>query len=219
MKDERAREPTARVEPLDYILAHDLNNYLNIIQGHADLLLADLDDPDIVDRLTTIKRQTIAANALLQTVAGVTRGGAQGQYDLIDVGNLLSMEIERLQSAYPVANISTEIDEDVRARADELLLSVFANLIENALKHNDSSTPTVHLTASTQDGSAVISVRDDGPGLPDDVRDQLLGRGLAHPQSGVHIIRTLVERYGGDISVETGQEGTTVTVELPGPEE
>lgn len=212
---ESSRDNTTSREPLDHILTHDINNHLNIIQGQTDLLLADVDDPDIVDRLETIKRQTIASSALLQTVGDTTRGASGVEYETVDLGSILSIEIDRLQSAYSDANITSDIDEGVQARADELLQSVCANLIENALQHSNASSPKVHVTAAAQEGSAIISVEDDGPGLPDEVRDQLLGRDLAHPQSGVHIVRSLVKRYGGDISVETGSDGTKVTLALP----
>lgn len=210
----REKEPSASAERLNYLLAHDIRNYLNIIQGHADLLLAEVDDSDVADRLSAIKHQTIAASALLQTVTDMTRSGASMEFDIVDVGRLLSIEIDRLQAAYPEATILADLDGGIQALADELLASVFANLLENALKHNTSTTPTVYVTAKEVDDMVVVSVEDDGPGLPDEKRDQLLGWDLPPPQSGVHIIRLLVDRYGGSISVETGRDGTTVTIEL-----
>lgn len=206
-------------ESLDYILAHDLANYLTIIQGNAELLLDDVDDPDMVARLNTIQRQTTAANTLLQTVSGITRGGAQHEFEAVEVSSLLTSELGRLQTAYPDTTISTNIDGQITARADDLLLSVFANLLENAMQHNDSTQPTVSVTARTQDGKVVVSIEDNGPGIPARVRDQLLGRDLAHPSSGTHIIRSLVERYGGRITADRNEGGSKVTVELPPAQE
>lgn len=62
-----------------------------------------------------------------------------------------------------------------------------------------------------------MSIEDDAPGLPVDSRDRFLGRHRAHPQSGVRIVRSLVERFGGDVDIVVEKEGTEVTVTLPAP--
>lgn len=53
------------------------------------------------------------------------------------------------------------------------------------------------------------------PGIPDEERDRFPGHGRAHPGSGIHIVRSLVERFGGGVDVITGREGTTVTATVP----
>lgn len=218
MKDSSELDASADSEAVDHILAHDLTNYLNIIRGHADLLLADVDDADIADHLHTIKGQTIAATAMLQTIGGGVRGDTQSEVDGVAVADLLSIETDRLRSAYPGASIEVNVTEGLRVRADDLLMSVFANLIENAIIHNDSPDPRVRVTATDMGRMARILVEDNGPGLPADVEDQLEGTGLAPPQSGIYIIRFLVEQYDGSISVQTGPAGTTITLEFPTPE-
>lgn len=55
----------------------------------------------------------------------------------MEVDDLLSREIDRLRSPYPHADISTMIEEQVGALADERILSVFANLPANAVRHDD----------------------------------------------------------------------------------
>jgi len=215
MDDERGVTPATRGGPLDHILAHDISNYLTIIRGHAEILLSDVDDPAVADSLNTIKRQVVAADAMLQTVGGVARGGAVAELQDVDVADCLSSEADRLESAYPGVSITTELDDRVVVRADGLVLSVFSNLLENAIKHNDAPDPTLHVTAADAGEVVIVTVADNGPGLPGDVRDQLEGRGLAQPQSGVHIVRFLVDKYGGSIAVDTGPAGTTISVELP----
>lgn len=214
--ENRTHTLSAGPEALDHIIAHDLTNHLTIVRGVTDLLLDEVDDPDTIDRLETIRRQTTAATSLLQTISGMARSGTQEEFHSVDVDEVLSIEIDRIQSAYPDASISTDVDDHVRARADGLLTSVFANLLENSIKHNDTQTPTISVTAKSRDGKAIVTVEDNGAGFPVRARDQLLGRGLAHPRSGVHIIRSMVERYGGSISVQESSEGTKVSVEIPG---
>lgn len=203
-----------QTEQIHHILTHDLKNKLTIIIGYTDVLLGDVEDPETLDRLETIKRQTIAAEALVSTAGAQTRSSTQGGGEPVDVAEVLSKEVDRLRSAYPEADISVAVDGPVRAEGGELLYSVFGNLLENSLQHNESPTPQIHVTAAVEDDTAIITFEDNGPGLPDTVHDQLEGRDLAHPTSGTHIVRSLVDRYDGYIAVDTRESGTTITIRL-----
>jgi len=200
----------------DSILAHDLTNHLFIIEGQADLLLDRLEEPIAVDRLTTIKRQTAAANSLVQTVCGMGDALERGQLDVVDVGSVLRNEVQQIRSAYPGADVSVDVPEGVFARADDLVASVFWNLLQNAVRHNGSPTPRVSVTARSLESKVVVSIEDDGPGLPDDVRRALVGDVTARRGTGVGIVRTLADRYDATISVDGEGEGTTISLEFPG---
>lgn len=145
---------------------------------------------------------------------GRTRGKSQDELEAVDVSEVLDSEVNGLRSAYPDADITVDVDGPVLADAGELVYSVFGNILQNALQHTESRTPQIRVTAEVDDDTVVVTVGDDGPGLPDDVREQLVGRDLARPTTGTHIVRSLVELYDGDIAVETGETGTTITVSL-----
>lgn len=95
---------------------------------------------------------------------------------------------------------------DVEVMADEMLSSVFANLLINAVKHNDTAKPTVAVSATATEDDVFVRVADDGRGIPDDRRQAIFeqdttldgeGSGL-----GLYQIKTLVDHYGGDVWVE-----------------
>lgn len=203
-----------RSDSLDSILAHDLTNTLQIIEGLADLLLDRCDEPTAVDRLAAIKRQAVAANALIQTVCGMGDTTSQDHLDTVDAGRILEIETSHLRSVYADAEITVDVPEGITVRADDLLPSVFRNLVQNAVQHNDSPTPQVSVTARSNDSETIIVIEDDGPGLPDDVVDDLLGVERASRGSGIGIVRALADRYDATISVESG-EGTTITMAFP----
>jgi len=202
-------------ESLDRVLAHDLTNYLSIIQLQADVLLEEVEDGSLTARLTTIRRQALDAMAMVQTVVAHARGGARGPFEPVDLAGILTAETDRLQSAYRDATVSLDCPEDLRVRADDLVRSIVANLVDNAITHDDSPEPTVDVTAAASGGMAEIDVEDDGPGMTAEVRDALEGARPAPPHSGIHVVRVLVQRYGGDVAVDTGPDGTRVTVRLP----
>lgn len=139
-----------------------------------------------------------------------------GQLDVVDVGSILRFEVQQIRSAYPGADVAADVPEGVFARADGLLASVFWNLLQNAVRHNGSPTPRVSVTARSLDSKAVVSIDDDGPGLPDDVKRSLVGDVTARQGTGVGIVRTLADRYGATISVDTAGDGTAISLEFPG---
>ena len=111
-----------------------------------------------------------------------------------------------------------------RARVDEMQLQeVCINLITNAI-HALSAERRGHVWIATRrrESKVEISIRDDGPGIAEEVRDRLFdpfvstkppgqGTGL-----GLSICYGIVKRYDGEIRVETAEgEGTTFTVRVP----
>jgi signal transduction histidine kinase len=97
---------------------------------------------------------------------------------------------------------------------------VFRNLLNNGIAHNDGD-PRVEVSVTVDEGAVVVRVADDGPGLPTDEADRLLGRdewGLADDGTGVglHMVDLVVGAYGGDVRFREGAApGVVVEVDLP----
>ena len=93
-----------------------------------------------------------------------------------------------------------------------------ANLIENAIVHGPSGQP-VDVSLTLQDGTARLSVSDQGPGPDGAARERMFERFWRAPEAsgrsgsglGLAITQAIVARYGGEIAVE----GATFTVVLP----
>ncbi|WP_254522423.1 sensor histidine kinase [Natrinema caseinilyticum] len=114
-------------------------------------------------------------------------------------------------------DVSVPADLSIRSNR-ELFELAFANLIENGLTHNDAENPcvTVDLERTTDDRSAVFTVHDNGPGIPDHEL-AVLERGeetaLEHGSGiGLWIVSWSVAALGGDLEFDTAAGGTSVTV-------
>ena len=101
--------------------------------------------------------------------------------------------------------------------ADELLYDVFANLVDNAIKHCCDVPPAVDIRLETADMGGrkfcLVSVEDNGPGIPDDLKKAIferMRRGDTKAKGsglGLYLVRTLVESYGGRVWVEDRVQG------------
>lgn len=110
---------------------------------------------------------------------------------------------------------------DVEVTADQLLGSVIRNLVKNAIQHNDTETPAITVSVDTDPESVLLRVADNGPGIPEDRRDEIFGKGEKGLESegtgiGLYLVQTLVDGYGGEVWIEDNEpRGSVFNVSLP----
>jgi signal transduction histidine kinase len=132
----------------------------------------------------------------------------------VSLQTVLENEIEEIQAAFPEAVVTEETAiPQVSVQANDMLGSVFRNLLKNAIQHNDKDVPTVTVSATARDGSAIVRVADNGPGVPDDQKAAIFGKGEKGLDShgtglGLYLVKTLVDSYDGSIRVGNRDEST-----------
>ncbi|WP_058997399.1 sensor histidine kinase KdpD [Haloarcula sp. CBA1127] len=223
---ERERELKRQRDNLDLlnqIVRHDLTNHLQTISGRAELLRDQCSD-DALEHVDGIQESSRSAAELLETAGNLATVMRQTDWETepVALGQVLSSVTEDITATYNDAQVTVP-DEypSVRVQADELLSSVFRNVLTNAIQHNDSAPPSVVVDV-TDDGDGVhVTVADNGPGIPDEQKQAVFERGEKRPDSdgtgvGLYLVRTLVDAYGGDVWVEDNEPtGTVVGVTLP----
>ncbi|GGK69709.1 sensor histidine kinase [Haloarcula sebkhae] len=223
---ERERELKRQRDNLDLlnqIVRHDLTNHLQIINGRAELL-RDQCSGDTLEHVDGIQESSQAAAELLETAGDLATVMRQTDWETepVALGPVLSSVTEDITTTYTDAQVTVP-DEfpPVQVQADDLLSSVFRNVLTNAIQHNDSPTPSTVVDV-TDDGDAVnVTVADNGPGIPDEQKRMVFERGEKRPDSagtgvGLYLVRTLVDAYGGDVWVEDNEpRGAVVGLTLP----
>lgn len=213
----------ARLEFLHSSLRHNVLNGMNVILGNVELLEGRVDG-DATSYLETIRnrgeeltRFTEATSALMENF----RGQLDTSTRPIDLSVVLPEEVDKARKRYKSARFSLETPDKMCIEGDDFVSELFSNLLSNAIVHNDKSSPEVSITARRSDGTVVVQVADNGPGIPDENKDRMLEwnvKGSDSPGTGLglSIAKVVTERYSGTLWIEDNDPvGTVVNVELP----
>lgn len=230
--DERRRqlkETNDQLEVLTRIMRHDVQNDTTVALGWAEILDEHVHGEEgrrALDRVTDACRNIAAltdtAYDLVQILAADDEEGLRTE--ATDVRAVLDDEVRKARNRHGDASITVEYGADLSGTmvvANDLLHSVFANLLTNAVVHNDRDEPRVMVDAE-RDGSRVrVRVADDGPGIPDDSKEEIFRKGEHGLESagtgiGLFLVLELVNRYGGAIHVVDNEpRGAVFVVDLP----
>ncbi len=223
--ERRLKQQRDDLELLNQVMRHDIRNDLQLVGAYASLL-EDHVDEDGEAYLEVIRESTESAVALTTTVRDLAEVMLRedAQQSGIALDRVLSQQVEEVRSAYAEAVFTVEgAFPEATVVADDMLGSVFRNLLRNAVQHNDKTPPKVDVSAAVDEEADVAEVRiaDNGPGVPAEHRDEIFGKGekgLESPGAGIglYLVRSLVETYGGDVWVQDNEpEGAAFVIRLP----
>ncbi len=183
-----------------------------------------------LDEAGTLVRTNLGrAVELIASLKHLTAGGPSGVLSVVDVTRLLEDAARGLAplARKSASRVEVRAPESLAVRTDAAALArVVLNLAHNALVHafEEGRGGTVVLAAEPSDGGAVVTVADDGRGMPPDVEARAFephfttarergGTGL-----GLSVARDLVEGpLRGSLELSTGAgRGTTIRLRLPG---
>jgi len=216
-----------QLEVLNRVLRHNLRNAINVIEGRAAMLREALDDEELRTHVSAIEDRSAALSSLgdkSATVRSLFDNEAATQ-TACDVTGLLTEVVDELSDEYPDAMLTVSTFESLHARADSRLKTALLELIENAIAHNDQSTPEVTVTTRSPSKDRTgewieLVVADNGPGIPDQ-EQETIERGEETPLQhgtgiGLWIVYWTISLYGGEISIEENTpRGTRVVLSLP----
>jgi signal transduction histidine kinase len=201
-------------------LAHGLKTPLAILaqdgeraarEGHADLAAS------IAAQVDRMRRQVDAH--LARARVDVSRHRAVSPMPLLEAVEGVVRTLTRLYAERGIAfDVQTSEAIQVRATRDDLD-EMLGNVLENACKW---ARTRCQIAARAHLGRASIVIDDDGPGIPEALRDRVPARGIradeAAPGSGLglSIAADLAQAYGGSLTLDRSPEGgLRVTIELP----
>jgi signal transduction histidine kinase len=209
-------------------IAHELNNPLQGVLGHLELLHATGAFPKQLRReVQTIYREADRAAKIVRNLL-VFAGTRRVQRRSVSLNAILQKVVALRQAACRAGNIELvrHYDEKLpRVQSDPLLLhQVFLNIVMNAEQAIAASgrSGRIEIATRTSDNRVVATVRDSGDGIPPDALSRIfepfyttkeVGKGTG---LGLAIAYGIVQEHGGQIAAANHPEGGAIfTVELP----
>ena len=214
------------LESFVYSVSHDLNSPLISVIGYVDLMENDYATAlpgEARFYLERIRASTSYIQSLIQDLLELSRvGRVQTEPDDVNVERLITDITQEIRSSHPEVEVEVEAGvpgihmNSLRAR------QLFANLLQNAVKYAGRPDVRVRVSAEpTSNGTVTLSVRDNGPGIPDDARDRVFGvferldNEVAGTGIGLAVCKRIVETSGGRIWIADSESGTDIRVTVP----
>lgn len=200
------------------LMAHDIRNLNQIGIGYLELMAESSDLEEIKELLKKPQEAMISTSQLIDNVKklkDITTG--EVTKESLKPVNLCNI-LPELKRRYTGVNnrdvaININIPSICFVPANDLIRDVFINLLDNALKHSDQEKPlnidiNVKQIKEKQKIYYRCTVDDDGPGIPDYLKDKIFarfqrGNTKAHGKGlGLYLVKALVEGYHGKVWVE-----------------
>ena len=226
----RAREELVRTERLSTVgrmanaIIHDFKQPINSVKGFADLLrLPGIDDhkrekyADMI--LGGLDRMMEMVNELLD----FARGDTKLHLEPVDLNAVVAEEINHLQgdksdTELELSFVPGEIETITLDR--RRIRRVIENLIGNA-RNALAGRGRISVATAANNGGVTLTVADDGPGIPPEIRQTLFDPFVSGDKSkgtglGLAITKSIIEELGGRIDFTTKTDaGTTFRIWLP----
>jgi len=202
--EDELQEVNRKLNLLSSITRHDIKNQLMVMEGHLALL--------------KLKQSNLASDQhFLQTEVAAERISAMirftKEYEDIGVHAPIWQEVRALvetgTKAIALGSIRpiNDVPEGLEVFADPLIVRVFHNLVDNAMRHGGNIS-TIHFFVDGVDGARAIVCEDDGDGISKDVRETLFMRGFGKEHGlGLFLSREILSITGIRIE-ETSEPGS-----------
>lgn len=217
--EQQVQEQRDTLRILNQVVRHDIRNHLQVIKGYVEML-------EGVDETYFEHIETSVGNALelTKTARDISKTILDKGADLVPIRlhRTITAQVRDVREGFSDATVTIDGDlPDIWVEADDMLGSVFQNLLQNAITHNDHDEPQVFVSAHQHGGTVRVEVADNGPGVPDKQKETIFGEGEKGLESegtgvGLYLVETLVDRYDGEVWVEDNEpRGSIFVVELP----
>jgi two-component system, OmpR family, sensor kinase len=202
--------------------SHELRTPLTSILANLELL-ADVLDGEEGEAARSALRSSRRMRRLVADLLLLARADAQREpaHEPTDLGQVVVDAAAELGPFADGHELDVNAEHAIVAGAPDDLHRLALNLMENAIKHTPPGTH-VRAAVARENGHVVLTVADDGPGIPDDLRDRIFERFTRgtgdHGGSfglGLSIVRAVAESHHGTVTLAPGGRGTRFVVTLP----
>ncbi|MFD1645080.1 PAS domain-containing sensor histidine kinase [Haloarchaeobius litoreus] len=223
-REQRLTELSEELDVLNRVLRHDIRNDMSVVLGWAEELEPHVDPEgrEAFENIVDAVEHTVELTREVRDLVEAITRGEEFPTRPTQLDHVLGDQLAKNRKKF--GHVTFTVNGDVPAvtvSGNEMLSSVLDNLLSNAVIHHDDDHPTVTVHVELDDDAAIVSVADDGPGIPDSRKTHVFGRGergIDSPGTGIglFLVDSLVTGYGGTVAIEDNEpRGSVFVVTLP----
>ena len=195
------------LESFASVVSHDLQNPLSVARGRVELARERCDDPNLEHVASAHERMSDRIDQLLTLARNGERVTDVEPVDLADA-------VDRCWSGTATEDASLDVEADLTVEADrDRLVQLLENLVRNAVDHGGGD---VRVRVGELGSTPGFFVADDGPGIPEDVRDRAFEAGFTTASDGtgfgLRIVSRIAEAHGWSVEAVEGADGARIEV-------
>lgn len=206
-------EEARQREAIQRIVNHDMASALLSIEGGIQAMFHTLRDSDdeVAESTRSIAHAIETEVRRMRRIAGSTPTRSTRCW----VADTLEPLIALHRAGGEAVDVLLACDVKVAMSPDDLV-RVLGNILDNCAKYAPRAPVTVSGFLSADQYFLII--RDEGPGIPEGLRDRVCDRGVSSREGGglgLYSVRSLVEKAGGSVHVKSSHRGTEVQLQFP----
>ncbi len=223
--EENYREAYNRADFYKNIVIHDMSNILQNLIASVELFSLFSEKTEDIKKLRDqnilIKSSVERGMKLISNVRKLSRLEEVGiSIKSIEIIKVLEESVSYLRKSFPDKEIIVKIDAPSKAlyvNANELLLDVFENILNNASKYNENSIVLIFVNIYKEIRQNVgyirLDFKDNGIGITDDKKNSIFQKGFKKEKKtkgmgiGLSLVSKIIEGYNGKIWVEDKVKG------------
>jgi len=203
-------------------VAHDFNNIFGGVVGRLQLMRLKIRDETILSDLSKIESLVLSGAHTIRRIQEFATGAKAEEAQSVDlcrvIGDCLDTDAagwKKLAGIRGVAVVSElAAQEAIISGCEAELKTVIHKLVENAVEHSPANS-TVTVSLRVDDRHFTISITDRGPGIPEEIRQKIFypffsTKGTPGAGLGLAMVRGIVTRQGGEVSLGTNEGSGTV---------
>jgi signal transduction histidine kinase len=229
---ERIETLMAEVKQVSDSVAHDLRTPLTRMRGRLEKAYArqrngDYDQSLIDDTMADLDA-VLRMFSSLTRISQIEAGDRTSAFRTVNLSEIASEVVELFDAAAEEkhAHLDAVVHQRVLVTGDrDLLFDAVANLVDNAIKHGREAGRVTVEVAQSDGGGAVISVADDGPGIPANERQNIFKRFYRLERSrrtpgnglGLSLVAAVARLHGAGIEMVDNGPGLKFRLRFPSP--
>jgi len=201
-----------QLQVLSRVLRHNIKNDMNVIQGRAELIETH-GQTAVLSHVEKILEKSQTFVEMAENQHRITDSLTDNSETVdVEMAPTVSSVVSDMQSRYPAVELNAELSSECLARTTPEIAEAVRELVQNAVVHSDRECPSVAISLERTDTMAELTVRDDGPGIPEQEWHVLTANGeidaLKHGTGlGLTIVADVAEAHGWAVELRESDAG------------